>query len=216
MYGNLQNLKAIDDEDNNLYYLFNSILNVNYNYVDSDINHKRLERVFAYELYHQWSKIIDRLNKQIDNTNDKYILNGETIKDMSHFRMDHSKINSYPDMILHKSIDRPNGQAIVCEIKRISNFSDNGFEEDIKKLRQFVCEQQNEYTFSFGVFILVGDKIKAILEKIHTMNWTRRRRKNKSNKIMLVAYNGLQLEVISLYDALDTTERICNINNHKL
>lgn len=205
--GNLNRLKQIDDNDRNLYYLFSSILNVDYNYVDTDVAHKRLERVFAYELYHQWSKQIDEMNKQYNNTTDYYLLNGETVKDMSHFRIDCSNVNTFPDMILHKSMDRPIGQAIVCEIKRTSNFSDNGFEDDIKKLRQFVCEQQNDYTFNFGVFVLVGNKIKAVLEKMDSLNWTIRRRKIKSDKIMLVAYDGNQLEAVSLYNALDKKER---------
>lgn len=197
----------IDDEDKNLLNLFSSILNVKCKYVDTDVPHKRLERVFAYELYHQWSKQIAKMNKQYDNITDCYLLNGETVKDMSHFRIDCSDVNTFPDMILHKSIDRPIGQAIVCEIKRTSNFSNNGFEEDIKKLRQFVCEQQNEYTFNFGVFVLVGNKIKAILEKMNSLNWTIQRRKVRSDKIMLVAYDGSLLEVVSLYDALDKSSR---------
>lgn len=214
MYGNLQDLKAIDDNDNNLYYLFNSILNVTSNYVDSDIDHRRLERIFAYELYHQWSKAIDQINKQIDNINNKYILNGETVKDMSNFRIDCLDVSAFPDMILHKSMDRPMGQAIVCEIKRTHNFTNNGFETDIKKLRQFVCEQQNDYTFNFGVFILVGNKIKAILEKMNSLKWTIRRRKIRADKIILVAYNGDQLEAVSLYNALDKKGRDQYLSTH--
>ena len=211
MKGNLSRLKEIDDDDRNLFNLFKAILNVDCKYVDRDVYHERLERVFAYELYHQWSKLLDR-NKNDYPANEKYILNGETRKTMGYFQISPEKINSYPDLVLHKSIEKPNCQAIVCEIKRRGNFTKSGFEEDIKKLKTFVCALQNEYTFNYGVFILVGDKMKSIFEKINSLHWTKRRVCNKSEKILLAAYDGLQLQIVSLRAALDKREREQYIN----
>ena len=206
MKGNLRRLDEIDDSDKNLLHLFKAILNVDCNYVDSGTQFsKRLERVFAYELYHQWSMIIEKQNKK--NYNDKYLINGETSKNMSHFSLDGKEDNLIPDMILHKSIDEPRGQAIVCEIKRKGNFENNGFKKDIQKLIRFVGEKQNEYTFGFGVFVLVGDQLKAIIEKINSLNWTIKRCRFRSEKIILVAYDGIHLQTVSLHDALNKENR---------
>ena len=210
MKGDIIRLNEIDDNDRNLYNLFSAILDVDSKYVDSDIAHKRLERVFAYELYHQWSKKVVRHKKDYS---EGYILNGETQKLMGYFKVNSQKEKSYPDLILHKSIDHPKCQAIVCEIKRRGNFTKGGFKDDITKLKAFVCELQNEYTFGFGVFILAGDKMKSILEMMDLLNWTARRRKNKTKNIFLVAYDGHRLQVVSLYDALKKKDREEYINN---
>jgi hypothetical protein len=213
--GNLHRLDEIDDHDNNLYNLIKAILNVKYLYIDRyKISVERLERVFAYELYYQWSIIIDKLNKKRDS-GDEYILNGETEKNMSHFEDDPEKSKTYPDLVLHKSIDQAKGQAIVCEIKRKGNFTKGGLENDINKLRKFVCKLQNEYTFGFGVFILAGDKMKTILEKINSLKWTKRRRGVKSERILLIAYDGIQIQLVTLYDALNQKERNEYIKKHK-
>ena len=213
--GNLHRLDEMDDNDKNLYNLIKAILNVKYLYIDRyQISVERLERVFAYELYYQWSIIIDRLNKKRE-LGDKYILNGETEKTMSHFEENPEKSRTYPDLILHKSIDKAKGQAIVCEIKRKGNFTKGGLGDDINKLRKFVCKLQNEYTFSFGVFILTGDKMKTILEKMNSLHWTKRRRGFKSERILLIAYDGTQIQLVTLHDALDQKERNDYIKNHK-
>jgi hypothetical protein len=212
--GSIQRLREIDDNDNNLLFLIKAILNVKSRYVDFyQISVERLERVFAYELYHQWSILIDKQNKE-RNTGDEYILNGETEKTMSHFGKDIVKVRTYPDLVLHKSMDLPRGQAIVCEIKRRGNFTKGGLENDIKKLRDFVCKLQNEYTFGFGVFILAGDNMKSIFEKMNLLNWTTRWRGLKSKNILLIAYKDSQLQIVSLHDALNKKERDDYINKH--
>ena len=209
--GDIARLKEIDDDDRNLFNLFCAILEVDSKYVDSDIAHKRLERVFAYELYHQWSKKVVRNKK---GNNESYILNGETMKMMGYFKVNPQKEKAYPDLILHKSFDHPKCQAIVCEIKRRGNLTKGGFEDDITKLKEFVCELQNDYTFNYGIFILTGDKMKSILEMMDSLRWTARRRKNKTKNILLVAYDGHHIQVVSLYDALNKEEREKYINNH--
>lgn len=212
--GNLRSLRRIDDEDNNLFNLLKAILNVKPIYIDRyQISAERLERVFAYELYYQWSKIIDRFNKKRE-LGDEYILNGETEKTMTHFEENPEKSRTYPDLVLHKSIDKAKGQAIVCEIKRKGNFTKGGLENDINKLRKFVCNLQNEYTFGFGVFILSGDKMKTILENMNSLHWTKRKRGVKSDKILLIAYDGIQIQLVSLYDALNQKERNDYINKY--
>lgn len=209
--GDIARLKEIDDVDRNLFKLFSAILEVDSQYVDSDITHKRLERVFAYELYHQWSKQVVPNKK--DN-NESYILNGETMKLMGYFKVNPQKEKAYPDLILHKSFDHPKCQAIVCEIKRRGNLTKGGFEYDIIKLEEFVCDLQNDYSFNFGIFILAGDKMKSIIEMIDSLGWTSRRQKNKTENILLVAYDGCRIQVVSLYDALKKEEREKYLHNH--
>lgn len=208
MKGNIKSFKNNDDLDQNLLHLFKAILNVDNQFVyRGDIHSQRLERVFAYELYHQWSIIIDKMNHKIPNDDKHYIINAETGKDMEKFVKNPCKATCYPDMILHKSIDKPDGQALVCEIKRNDRLTKGGLKNDIEKLKTFACESQNKYCFHFGVFLLVGGNLDSIFEKMNILSWTTRSRKIGYKNIWIIAYEEHILQCVSLYDALDKKER---------
>lgn len=98
---------------------------------------KHTERVFAYELYYQWSKLIDKRT---------WVINAEIRKDLEFFSDNIKKSNeikmndvnsdkrswNFPDLVLHKGQNK-NGQMIACEIKRIDRLNVD-FVKDIETL----------------------------------------------------------------------------------
>lgn len=97
------------------------------------------ERAFAYELYHQWSKYIEKYHKA---GNDKICLNAEVKKFLAGRR-------KLPDMVLHE--DRSDNQEIVVEIKRKPSATAKSIVEDLKKIESFLTG-----------FIGIGDNAEGI------------------------------------------------------
>lgn len=124
-----------------------------------------VERVFAYELYHQWSK---KLN------NNDWILNGEAGKYLQWFYLNRDKASmkqKFPDLVQYYKgnyIDEPH--MIVCEIKR--DYSDNikkGIRTDLLKLYGFTCSNENNTSvgrwfesYKCGIFLVIGDNFSVI------------------------------------------------------
>ena len=98
-------------------WLFEALLKVKKRYLtydvefsstSVDIKKEHLERVFAYELYHQWSVILDQqkdndliLNAEIDkNINETIIEMNKSDNDDSSESL---RVNVYPDLVLHQS-----------------------------------------------------------------------------------------------------------------
>lgn len=84
------------------------------------------ERAFAYELYHQWSKHIEKYHKA---GNEAICLNAEVKK----FLAGQKKL---PDMVLHE--DCEDNQEIVVEIKRMSSATPKSIIDDLKKIERFL------------------------------------------------------------------------------
>jgi len=157
--------------------LFTAILNVEDNYYAYSTKHlngsyqqqEQLERVFAYELYHQWSKLLERYNKK--NKNDKRVINGEVGKKLDF-------CNVFPDMILHKGQEDIHNQEIAIEIKRKISLSEENLLNDLEKLSDMLTEGKLSdcaTPFKYSVFILIGGNesdITRILkqEKINNIN----------------------------------------------
>ena len=186
------------DEDCMLLNLFKSILSVDNKYLlftekDTSKSHNHVERVFAYELYRQWSNRIQILD---DN---KYLINGEIGKTTSLFNPFSSLGNKFPDLVLHQSQGNFDYQGVVCEIKT-SNVTKPSFKEDIEKLCCFVCGDNEAYRFSFGVFILVGAGIKRILDLMDEIDHDvfRAQVKERMERVICVAYNDGWLETTRL------------------
>lgn len=143
--------------------LFKAILEVKSNYfyyrneIDNNEWHGQLERVFAYELYHQWSLIQmqynDVLLKQGKIDEIRY-LNGEVGKGLE-------GIYKYPDMVLHGGQGNFVHQEIAVEIKRKANINSENVIKDLEKLSDMITEGKlafNAKPFKWGVFILTcGD-----------------------------------------------------------
>ena len=122
---------------------------------------EQLERIFAYELYYQWSILQSNYNKTIPDEY-KRIINGEIRKQMS-------GINKYPDMVLHKGQYDIHHQEIVVEIKRKVAINGDNVAQDIIKLTHFMSEGFlgcGASPFSMGVLILTNGSENDIKEQL--------------------------------------------------
>ncbi len=144
-----------------------SYADINANTEDKDqIN--QLERVFAYELYHQWSLLKD----------ESLILNGEIGKF-------YVKNNCYPDLVLHGGQNDPNNNKIVVEIKRecIVREKPEVILDDLVKLSFFLesldkSEQQIKFrNYENAVFILLKGKLSEISEALKGKKTSRKRKR---------------------------------------
>ena len=123
---------------------------------------EQTERVFAYELYHQWSMLKGK----------KWMLNGEISKNINWFYNYKEKDvpankKKYPDLVLHKD-PADDEQLIVCEIKRKNNL--DGLKDDLEKLAIFTCSSEsiNQCFSSFkcGFFLLINGSVNDLKEEI--------------------------------------------------
>lgn len=145
----LQAIRNVDKE-----YL--SYADTNANAVNRPDVINQLERVFAYELYYQWSLLKD----------EKLILNGEIGKIWN-------DEDWYPDMVLHGGQADPDNNRIVVEIKRECMVRSNkkAIIDDLVKLSKFlVTVKKDDQKIKFrnyedAVFIL----LKGELEEISTV-----------------------------------------------
>jgi len=126
------------------------------------------ERVFAYELYHQFRKLM------CDNK--KYgtlLFNGEQRKDESFYDDLFKELedNDYviPDLILHEELgnkDIHDGQILYIEIKTVNN---GNVYSDLKKLSDLTKTSLNFYYYIFiyvdGTIEELKDKVKGIRKK---------------------------------------------------
>lgn len=90
---------------------------------------KQYERVFAYEFYHQFRKLMESNSKKYEGI----YLNGEAHKGDSIY----SKVpNTVPDIILNKDPGKivGDGQFFLCEMKTAAN---SKFYKDFAKLDEF-------------------------------------------------------------------------------
>ena len=128
-------------------------------YANSNANSDRediinqLERVFAYELYHQWSLLKD----------DNLVLNGEIGKIVNDKEW-------YPDLVLHGGQDDKYNNKVVVEIKRecMVQSKKGAIIDDLKKLSKFLeNEERDENCSKFrnyenAVFLLLKGELCAI------------------------------------------------------
>lgn len=146
-----------DDVKTNLAILLKAISKVEPHYMVSDAlqkhDEKQLERVFAYELYYQWKRLLLK-------SKSKLILNGEIEKRLQSWSENHYIV---PDMILHKEHSSSEDQMIVCEIKRNKGYFSgeeySHFARDFEKLSKMSCtkyenDEHTSHNFKMGVFVL--------------------------------------------------------------
>ena len=184
------------DEHDLLHDLFESILCVKEEYLlykdkATGKEQKHLERVFAYELYRQWANRIQlKYGKML-------MINGEIGKEPQTFDHYRSKVHKFPDLVLHADQGNHDFQGVVCEIKT-SHVTPSSFKEDIDKLNCFVCCENEEFRFLFGVFILIGDDMDRILEMMDGMEGDifKATQTKYIDRIICVTYNHNHLKAV--------------------
>jgi hypothetical protein len=148
----------------------------NANAADEDII-IQIERVFAYELYHQWSLLKD----------ENLILNGEIGKF-------YVKDNCYPDLVLHGGQNDPNNNKIVVEIKRecMVKGKPDAILDDLEKLSFFLETLENNKqqikfrNYENAVFILLKGKLSEISDALKDEKASG---KKISDNIICITYN---------------------------
>lgn len=157
---------------------------------DDEVEKEQLERVFAYEFYYQWRKLLDAfsctlfLNGEVSKqVRDKINKNGHTIK--------------YPDIVLHAGQDNfdEEFQIIVCEIKRKEGFKDESFRKDLSSIMSYLDKDNfNKAPFKCGVLLLVGDTYDGseIKDTIKTVASENLNTQDCYKKILCVSYNYIR------------------------
>ena len=208
-------IKGFDNEISKyLYSLFSSVCSVDSSYLhfagynaDEDIEH--VERVFAYELYHQWC------NYPTIKNNKNIVINAEIPKELICEVKNIKESLSYPDMVLHHGQGLYSGNIIVCEIKR-EKYAEQFPEKvlhDFEKLKVFLSdgvkvnnEKEDWEPFKVGVFILTMGKdsnkkvtvryIKDIMGKYYED--IKKYSSKIKKRIVCVVYNGKELKFDTL------------------
>jgi DNA mismatch repair ATPase MutS len=118
-----------------------------------------IERVFAYELYHQFRIIMDSFPQLYGHL----VLNGEVRKNGFNESII-CKNHIYPDLVLHRNqtTKSKDSQKLFIEIKSKS-FSNEQLENDFKKLLTAVSERLN---FEEAVFISINLNPKDVLNEL--------------------------------------------------
>ena len=168
----LQAIRNVDKE-----YLSYADTNANVEVGERPDVINQLERVFAYELYHQWSMLKD----------EELVLNGEIGKIWT-------KDNWYPDLVLHGGQDNPDDNEIVVEIKRECMIHGNkkAIIDDLRKLSGFLVSVENAQDKKFrnyedAVFILLKGELVEISNALKDKELMSGEELNE--KIICVTYN---------------------------
>ena len=160
--------------------LFEAIENVGdcyiHDYYHKDgkrVNFTHVERIFTYEVYHQWRLLLDKKNesqgestteepKQSNTSIDEEVrIDAEIFKDfVNKNKSKRSYHRFYPDMVLHGGQGDSENNFIVCEFKRMYNISNKLIIDDLKKLDLYVDQNTgagvSHWTpFRYGVFVLI-------------------------------------------------------------
>ena len=174
-----------------------AICNVDLKYIlwnDDDIcckNKEHVERVFAYELYHQWSIQC----KEEPN----FVINAEIPKSI--YSIDNKEIK-FPDLVLHGGQNDLNNNYVIVEIKRSSNSYSDNYVKDIKKLQIFskqyeaeIYQEKKEVKgFKHCVFIIEGKNAHNEFGKILGQY----EKNNGTSNIIIIFYDGSILKMTKI------------------
>ena len=158
---------------------------------DEEVEREQLERVFAYEFYYQWRRLLESFGCTL-------ILNGEVSKKVrDKISVKRQYAIKYPDMVLHAGQDNfdEEFQLIVCEIKRKEGFEEETFRKDLSSIISYLDKDNfNKAPFQCGVLLLVGDtlddsKIKSTIKTVAREN---HKRQDCYKNILCVSYNYIR------------------------
>lgn len=135
-----------------------------------------LERVFSYELYYRWSRLLTYRKKNPE----KVFLNAELVK---HY--DNSKQFKFPDMVLHGDYTNREKQFIICEIKSSRNsIAKNSLEKDIESLVEGILG----LGYHCAVFIYLGCRVNHIISKLR--GYLQNNENYEAGKYLFIGVNG--------------------------
>lgn len=171
---------------------------------------KMQERVFCYEFYHQFRRIMEN-NSMYENLT----LTAEIEK--CYAEECDNKARKYPDFVLHEGQDNINQQEFVIEVKTKAGVNKDNMCTDICKLIQ--CEEQLKY--KYGVFIGVNmsvQDIERILNRIITSQKESKecilKKELCKDKIYFLGTDSLS-ESFTLAEFLDKVVKNGSIGNFK-
>lgn len=165
------------------------------------------ERVFAYELYHQWSYLLKlkksdwRINAELrKNVEWFYSKDDEKLLFKNTSTSTNESSNDFPDMVLHKS-QKDDAQLIVCEIKRDDRILSD-IKKDLNRLYLFTIKKDeknktsNDYyqAFKCGIFLAFNTEFNKIISAIETrmQDYVFKGNEEKLDHIICISslYNG--------------------------
>lgn len=167
--------KAINNVED-IYYgnqaWIDSMLNYHENKIKSQDDRRELipylsrhqERVFCYELYHQFRKIMEQKQNEL---NEEWILQGEPRKGPVGSEIEeYCQVKSidkvyYPDFLVHEPYAMNNG--LIIEVKANPSITIEDMKKDILKIDQFI----SRYEYQKGVFLAINitkDRLKELLK----------------------------------------------------
>lgn len=174
-------MNAIKKVDKKYLWYQNDIAEVN---VKKEII-EHLERVFTYELYHQWSLLLSAFDSEL-------IINAEInkkcfIKEEQQPDLPKAEVKTFfPDFVLHKGHESTDNQLLVCEVKRRVKLNYEKIEDDIDSLVIYMNPEKFTYNYKYGVFILVGCDKEYLADKLKK---TSKKWDEYSNRIFCITYN---------------------------
>lgn len=149
------------------YYSWQSIRNYDGKLENQTINEQRTERVFAFELYHQYRKQMEFNSLDFSDL----LFNAEVSKSYIHeavstndYCLIDSNISSeliIPDLVLHKGqiYTESNSQKLIIEIKSTIN-------PEVKKDLHKILLMIDKFNFEYGVFITINSELETVIKKI--------------------------------------------------
>lgn len=200
--------------------LFNAIIKVPDTYIKyfsnlGDEYKRHLERVFAYELYHQWSNL---------QSDPNLVINGEVFKLIEWIPVSYKNTQIekgvYPDLVLHASQGKDDNQKMICEIKRKEHSQPAALFADLLKLS---CYLRNGFygfkPFDYGIFILVYKKEleQLVIKDGTTIKWGNKKYtfgeykkefKSTFGRFVCITYNGEKDSSGKKYLEYETLEKL--------
>ena len=180
---------------------------------------RHTERVFAYELYHQWSYLLKpkksgwRINAELrKNIEWFYSKDDETLLFENASTFTNESSNEFPDMVLHKS-QKDDAQLIVCEIKRDDRIMSD-IKKDLNRLYLFTIKKDEKnktaddyyQAFKCGIFLAFNTEFNKIISAIETrmQDYVFKGDEKKLNHIICVSslYKGNDKKPLICYQSL--------------
>lgn len=178
---------GVDIADKMLILFLQAVTSVSKDYLNYNIGitdgkgliKQHQERVFAYELYHKWSCLLEERNL----FDQGWVINAELSKHLDWFYYDDSELEAkrinegastdlkFPDLVLHQGQEYQDNNLIVCEIKRGNYVNEDNLYKDIYKLYRLTMgdsasmipeDGRASLPFKYGVFLSLDKRVEDV------------------------------------------------------